>query len=101
MRFRENPPPFEIRHNRAGRRFEAVVAGQKAVAEYEINNDHIAFTHTYVPPDLRGQSIAEKLVRAGLAFARTKNLTVIPACSYVDAYIKRHQGEYGDLLVSR
>lgn len=27
-----------------------------------------------------------------------KTFSVIPTCSYVDTYIKRHQDEYGPLL---
>jgi predicted GNAT family acetyltransferase len=50
-----------------------------------------------VPPELRGRGIAEQLVRAALADARTAGNKVVPACSYVAKFIERHH-EYQDLL---
>jgi len=90
-------PSIEVRHNSVNHRFEVELEGQLAVAEYERENHRIVFTHTYVPPELRGRGIAEELVLAGFAFARAERLHVIPACSYVDRYLKRHS-EYDDLL---
>jgi uncharacterized protein len=57
----------------------------------------MVFTHTLVPPELRGRGIAEHLVRAALAEARTQGRQVVPACSYVAKFIERH-AEYRDLL---
>ena len=68
------------------------------MAEYRQEHDLIIFTHTWVPPELRGQGIAGDLLRAGLEFARKKNLRVVPQCSYVDVFIRRHP-EFSDLLV--
>jgi predicted GNAT family acetyltransferase len=56
------------------------------------------FTHTVVPPELRGRGIAEALVRAALADARAAGRKVVPACSYVARFMERHR-EFGDLLV--
>jgi len=79
-----------VRHNAASNRFEADVGGQLSVADYQLRGTEMVMTHTYVPPELRGQGIAEKLVRAALEHARSERLRVVPACSYVDAYIRRH-----------
>jgi predicted GNAT family acetyltransferase len=57
----------------------------------------VVFTHTFVPPELRGRGLAEKLVRAGLDWTRAQGFRAVPQCSYVDAYIRRHP-EYQDLL---
>lgn len=40
-------------------------------------------SHTGVSPVLRGQGIAMKLVEAGVAYAREKELKISPMCSYV------------------
>jgi len=48
------------------------------------------FTHTVVPPELRGRGIAEKLVRTALAEARAAGRKVVPQCSYVARFIERH-----------
>lgn len=86
------PAPDEIivRHNPAASRFEAKVGTQLAVADYGLEEGRIIFTHTYVPTGLRGHGIAEKLVRAGLEFARAEQRQVVPECSYVAVFIQRH-----------
>jgi predicted GNAT family acetyltransferase len=86
-----------VRHNAEASRYEAVVEGHLSVCEYEIDGSRQVFTHTLVPPELRGRGIAEQLVRAALADARAAGRKVVPACSYVAVFIQRHR-EYQDLL---
>lgn len=94
-----SPAPGEITvlHNPAASRFEARVGTQLAVADYGLADGRMVFTHTYVPTGLRGHGIAEKLVRAGLEFARSEQRRVVPECSYVAAFIERHK-EFQPLL---
>jgi predicted GNAT family acetyltransferase len=89
--------PIEVRHNSGESRFEAVVAGHLSVADYERRDGAFVMTHTFVPPELRGRGVAEKLVRAALDHAASEGLRVVPACSYVEAFIRRHP-EYQSLL---
>jgi len=84
-------------HNQAESRYEATADGLLSVCEYEVVDDRVVFTHTLVPPELRGRGIAEQLVRAGLDDARAAGRKVVPACSYVAVFIRRHR-EYQDLL---
>ena len=86
-----------VTHNPGESRYEATVDGHLSVCEYEVVDNNMVFTHTLVPPELRGRGIAEQLVRAALADARAAGRKVIPACAYVDVFIKRHR-EYQDLL---
>jgi predicted GNAT family acetyltransferase len=86
-----------VTHNEAEHRYEATVDGLLSVCEYEVVDDRVVFTHTLVPPEQRGRGIAEQLVRAGLAEARAAGRKVVPACSYVAVFIRRHR-EYQDLL---
>lgn len=67
-----------------------------AVVDYRIEGDRMLMTHTFVPPELRGQKIAEQLVTAALEFARREHLRVMPVCSYVDVFLRRHH-EFADL----
>lgn len=85
-----------VRHNAAENRFEAVVDGYRSVADYELSSGQFVMTHTFVPPELRGRGIAEKLVRAALEHARAERLRLVPACSYVGVFLQRHP-EYRDL----
>jgi len=86
-----------VTHNEAEHRYEATVDGLLSVCEYEVVDDKMVFTHTLVPPELRGRGIAEQLVRPALADARAAGRKVVPACSYVAVFIQRHR-EYQDLL---
>lgn len=79
-----------VRHNSAESRFEVIIDGRLSVADYEIRDGEMVMTHTFVPPELRGRGIAEKLVRTALEHARKEHLRVVPACSYVEIFIRRH-----------
>ena len=92
-----NSSPIVVAHNVAASRFEALVEGHLAVAEYQLDGDRMIFTHTFVPPELRGRGIAEKLVRPALGWARAEKRRVVPACSYVATFIERNS-EVKDLL---
>ena len=87
-----SPAPGEVtvQHNAAASRFEARVGAHLAVAEYTSTDGRMVFTHTFVPPELRGLGLAEKLVRAGLELARAEGRRVVPQCSYVATFIQRH-----------
>ena len=88
---------FQVENNAAAGRFEAVVDGQLAQAQYRRVGERILFTHTEVPEQLEGRGIAAQLARSGLDFARAEGLTVVPLCPFIASYIKRHP-EYQDLL---
>jgi len=88
---------ISVTHNEAEHRYETTVDGLLSVCEYELADNNMVFTHTLVPPELRGRGIAEEMVRAGLADARARGLKVVPACSYVEAFIRRHR-EFQDLV---
>jgi uncharacterized protein len=56
----------------------------------------IVADHTYVPPEMRGHGLAEKLVARLMAEARSEGKTIVPLCSYVAAQFRRHP-EWADL----
>jgi len=90
--------PQIVSHNENTRRFESrAVDGPLAFLNYTIAGDHITFEHTFVPDKLRGQGLAALLAHAALTEARRAGWKIIPACSYVAAYIKRHP-EFADLI---
>jgi len=55
--------------------------------------------HTFVPPDMRGQGVAQLLVEALVADARQQGFKIVPQCSYVAAQFRRHP-EWADLLAT-
>ncbi|MDX1417748.1 MAG: GNAT family N-acetyltransferase [Candidatus Promineifilaceae bacterium] len=80
----------DVLNNKEANRFEIHLGGKTAFAHYQLRNTTIIFDHTVVPPDLSGQGIGSKLIRAALDYAREQQLTVIPACPFVSAFIRQH-----------
>ena len=81
---------LDVRHNAVARRFEVAVDGQLARADYRIDGRVMQLFHTEVPVAFEGRGIAALLVREAIEYARENGLTVLPACSYVRAYMRRH-----------
>jgi predicted GNAT family acetyltransferase len=79
-----------VTHNAARKRFETTVDGQLCVADYQLRGDVAWMTHTGVPSAVGGRGIAAELVRVALEWADGKGYKVEPACSYVEAYMRRH-----------
>lgn len=77
--------------------FEIAIDGKIALLAYEQRGeDLLAFTHTFVPEELRGQNLAALLTKAALDDARRQGKKVIPQCSYVATYMERNK-DYADL----
>lgn len=84
-------------HNAGSDRFEADVAGHRAVLQYYLESNSIVFTHTEVAPQIEGQGVGGALAQAGLDYARRESLMVVPLCPFVQEYIRRHPKE-GELV---
>lgn len=89
--------PIPVRHTTTQQRFESQADGAVAFLSYTHQGDHVCFGHTFVPALLRGRGMAGVLVRAALDEARARQWKVVPRCSYVAAFLKRHP-ECADLL---
>lgn len=90
----------DVHDNPGEARFELWVDGELGgFAQYRLHDDHITFLHTEVDPGREGSGLGSLLARAALDGARRAGLAVVPACAFIAAYIKRHPGEYLDLVV--
>jgi predicted GNAT family acetyltransferase len=88
----------DVRNNEAEQRYELTADGATAFAAYRAAGAGvIAFTHTIVPEALEGQGIASRIIGFALADVRARGLKLLPLCSFVAAYMKRHP-ETQDLL---
>lgn len=90
---------YNVHHNPNEMRFEIRVGNEIAELLYQMDGDMIIFHHTFVPPALEGQGIGSQLAKTGLEYAKTNSLRVVPVCSFVEAYIRRHP-EYQPLVRS-
>ncbi|MFQ3225908.1 MAG: putative GNAT family acetyltransferase [Lentimonas sp.] len=71
-------------------RFEICIDDATAVLEYHLIGKIMTIHHTFVPVELRGQNIAGILATAAFDSARSEGLQVVPQCSYIATYAKRH-----------
>ncbi len=96
-----NVGDLQIEHDPERMTFEVVVdTNKRAVLEYRSNREGKMFLNsTEVPESLRGQGIAAKLVQHVFDYARENNYRIIPVCSYVKTYLKKHP-EQQDLMAS-
>lgn len=88
---------LSVDDNTAEHRYEVHAEGQVAVLQYKRQDGRILLIHTEVPPALEGRGIAGMLARTALETARTDGVEVVPLCTYVAAYIRRHH-EYLPLV---
>ncbi len=83
--------------NTARSRYEYEVEGRTAYIDYRRANGVVSLTHAAVPPELEGRGIGSAMVRGTLDLIRERGEKVIPACSFVAAFIRKH-ADYQDLL---
>lgn len=69
------------------------------IAEMQIalREKNMIVFHTEVAEHLKGQGIAKKLLDEMVAYAREKQLKVVPLCAYVRAQFERHKDVYNDI----
>lgn len=80
----------DVINDKQGSRFFMEVDGIEVYVLYAEDKETIELYSTYTPPQLRGNRLAEKVVRFALDYAKEKNLKVIPSCWYVRRFLERY-----------
>ena len=80
----------DVRHNRAESRYELQTEHGLAIAVYRQQGDALVFVHTEVPKADEGQGIGSQLIKAALDDARQRGFRIVPACSFVVDFVRRH-----------
>jgi predicted GNAT family acetyltransferase len=78
-------------------RLQVAVAGGLGILRYRIQGDTIWLLHVQVPGESQGHGVASKLTQTALHLAKERDLKVVPVCSFIATYIRRHP-EYAELL---
>lgn len=86
-----------VRDEPGNNRFVMAVAGGEAFATYRRIDGYLIVSHSEVPRALRGQGVGSELVRALFEHARSHGEQIVPACSFVADWARRHP-EYQDVL---
>ncbi|MQY03123.1 GNAT family N-acetyltransferase [Actinomadura macrotermitis] len=88
----------QITDNAGQGRYEIREDGALAgFAEYRLDAGSIVFTHTEVDPAFEGKGVGSALARGALDDVRSRDLSVVPQCPFIKAWIDRHP-DYQDLL---
>ncbi|MGB3304455.1 GNAT family N-acetyltransferase [Gordonia sp. (in: high G+C Gram-positive bacteria)] len=95
---------LQITHIASRERYRADVLEADAPLEvgyvdYTQDGDRLALTHTVVYDRFGGRGYAGELVKHVLDDIRANGQTVVPVCSYVQSYVKKHP-EYNDIVAS-
>jgi uncharacterized protein len=80
----------DVVNNEKLHRFEMDVEGEPAVLEYRVRDGALWLLHTGVPEKGQGKGIAAALARAAFDHARAEGQPVVPMCSFVLSYLRRH-----------
>ncbi len=81
----------EVYHNIEQKRFEIRLGDEFAELTYELQGENtLVLLHTGVPPAWEGRGIGSRLVKAALEYAREHHYQIVPVCSFVVAYLRRH-----------
>ncbi len=79
---------YAVIHQPEQARFVITLAAGEAVLAYRLQGLAVDFYSTYVPEQLRGHGLAERLVRTGLRWARQESLQVNASCWYVAKFLR-------------
>ncbi len=91
-------PEVAITDHPAERRYVIEVDGEPAgLLLYRRGDGQITFTHAEIDPGHEGQGLGSKLSAFALDDARSRGLSVLPRCPFVQSYLQRH-AEYVDLV---
>ncbi|AEG92010.1 GNAT family N-acetyltransferase [Ramlibacter tataouinensis] len=90
--------PIAIHDRPERERYELDAGGAvAAIIDYRLRGQRIALLHTEVQPEHEGGGLGTQLARHALDDARRRGLKVVPSCSFIAAYVRRHP-QYQDLV---
>jgi predicted GNAT family acetyltransferase len=81
---------IELINNEAVHNFELFVNGHRAFIDYKTKDNKIYLIHTEVPAELKGMGVAEALVEKTFNYIEQHQLKMVPLCSYIQIFLKRH-----------
>ena len=84
---------FNIKHDEKNQKFFMNIAGKECSLKYEKLHDQLLdFKLLYVPANLRGQGLADRIAEFAFDYAKKNNFQVKVSCSYIQEYLTTHKG---------
>ena len=95
------PLAASVRDNRAAHQYELLLDGELVgQIVYRANDGVVTLVHTEIDSRFEGRGLGDQLVAGALDDIRARGKHIVPLCSFVAAYLRRHP-EYDDLVESR
>lgn len=70
-----------------------------AEATFVLQTDkQLDIDHVYVNPILRGQGVADKIMKVVADYLREKGIKASASCSYANTWFKKRRVEYADII---
>ncbi|HYO16615.1 MAG TPA: GNAT family N-acetyltransferase [Thermoanaerobaculia bacterium] len=82
---------IDVEHDPKQHKYYATIDGQEGHVVYSQTHDGTrVFHHTFVPPEVRGQGVANEIVRHALDETRREGHRYVATCPFVQKFIERH-----------
>ena len=85
-----NEQEYILTNNEGAQQFQIPIDGKLALIRYTRKDDKIYLMHTEVPEALSGRGIAGMMAEKVFRYIEEKNWILVPLCTYIQAYLKRH-----------
>jgi predicted GNAT family acetyltransferase len=88
-----------VERNETESRFELYV-GQRMVglADYRVDGDRVLFSHTEVDAALNGRGLGSVLARHALDTVKAEGRRIVPQCSFIALYVRKHADDYAGIV---
>ncbi|WP_184548908.1 GNAT family N-acetyltransferase [Mucilaginibacter sp. FT3.2] len=83
-------PNIPLINNETAHHFELSIDDMLAFIDYKLKGDKIYLIHTEVPEAMEGMGVAAALVEKTFNYIEEHQLKIIPLCTYIVAFLKRH-----------
>ncbi len=80
----------QVINNTAEKQFQYPKNGLTAVIDYKIMGNKLLLLATRVPPELAGQGVGSTLVKQTFDLIENMNLEVVPVCSFIQGWLRKH-----------
>ncbi len=81
----------KIHHHVSQQAFVCIQEGKASRLDYRyLDATRVEAYHTEVAPELQGQGIAGRLARHFYDWCQAQGLTIVPMCSYIEAWLRRN-----------
>jgi hypothetical protein len=82
-------PAVQVIDNREASRYEITIDGVEAgFIDYRLSDTTIVLAYIEIDPAFGGQGFGGRLTQWALDDARSRELTVVPACPFITEYIR-------------